>query len=209
MEESIAVNYKLCFPKKIFWLLSNIVFYFINNASECCPRCIQCDVQVPTLWAVRPQWGCFSNTLYRLTTLAAIAPPDITHPPPFPNCRDCIQSICMLIIWPNFIKTLNDLANGSIVSWVWLEFQWSLNLNKQQWVTGFNSERNCKVDSFSRTWNGPLGGNIVAIGKGEPIAQNWIVKVVKICFNPLIVVVQLGGDEYNVWWVVATMKTNN
>lgn len=81
-----------------------------------------------------------------------------------------MQSICMLIVWPNLIETLDDLDNGGIAPRIQLEVRWRLDLDKQQWVLMMlDNESNCEVDGFSRVWNGPLGADIIAFSRREPI----------------------------------------
>jgi hypothetical protein len=53
-------------------LLSNIAFNRLHNALESRPISVRCNICVPTFWVGRSQRIRFGDTLYRLTTLAAI-----------------------------------------------------------------------------------------------------------------------------------------
>jgi len=151
-------------------LLSNIAFNCLNNALESRPRSVRCNIWVPTTWVWRSQRVRFGNTLYRLTTLAAIALQGVTCPPLFPNRRNSIQSIWMLIVRPNLIEMANDLDNGGIPPRIQLEVHWRLDVDKQKWVLMMlDNKSNREVDRFSRVWNGPLGTDIIAFGRRELI----------------------------------------
>jgi len=85
----------------------------VNDALECRPRSIRCNIQVPTIWGRRCQRVPFGNILYRLSTLAPVAFRDIACPPHFPNCRNSVLSFCVLIGWPNLIEEFNYLIDGA------------------------------------------------------------------------------------------------
>ena len=100
----------------------------------------------------------------------------------------------MLIGWPNLIETRNDLDYGAVPQGPDLEFRWSLDLNKQErFLMVLDSKSNREVVRFFGAWNGPLGTDIKAFFRREPIVQNLAIKGVKRCFNGLVVIVQLVG----------------
>ena len=76
----------------------------------------------------------------------------------------------MLIGRPNLIETLNDLNNGAIAPRLQFEVRWRLDLDKQRrLLLMLDNESNREVDGFSRVRNGPLGTDIIAVGRREPV----------------------------------------
>ena len=162
-------------------LRNNITFDCLNNPLESCPGIIWCNICIPTIWAGSIQGVYWSNVQYRVAILATFAFQGITCPPLFPNCRNSIQAVCILVGWPNHIEVLDDFVDGSTAYRVWMEIQWSHDLDKQQWVVRM-CDNNCDSVAtsfwgvwisfcggfigFFKAWNSPLGADIIALSWG-------------------------------------------
>ena len=117
----------------------------------------------------RSQRSHFGDTTYGLTILAAPSLQGVACPPPFPNRRDGIQSIHVLIVWPKLIDSLDDLVNGDWASRIEWEVRWRLDLDKQQRVVKMLDNESNEVGGFFRFWNIPMGTDIVSFRRREPI----------------------------------------
>jgi len=148
-------------------LLINIAFNRLNNAPESSPRTIRRNIGVPTICVKTSQRARLGDTPDKLCTFAALALQGVTCPPLFPNCRDSIQSIH---IWLNLIETLRNLGNGGVPPRIQFEFRRRLDLDKQQGALAMlDDEIDREVVGISRVWDGPVGTDVVAFFRREPV----------------------------------------
>jgi hypothetical protein len=190
--------------ESLFTALDNVSFNCVNNALEGSPRSIRRNIWIPTILFRRVKGVDVGNTFNRQTTLACAAFRHITRSPPFPNCRNGIQPLQLVIARPNLIEVLNYLDDGGLPPRIYLEVGRRLDLDKQQGLPMMRDNiGNIGVDGFSRSWNEPLGIDVKIFFRREPIVQNHAIKGKKIVFNGLVIIVQPCSPLQNKIWVVA------